>query len=235
MMSLSNVSMYVAKGKIKAVIGPNGAGKTTLFNVISGALSPNKGEIIFEDKIINELPSYKRTQLGIGRTFQTVKLFKQMSVMENVMVGRHCRTKSEFFSSGFRLPKSKIEEKKIAERADAELDFVGAYETRSQAAGSLPIGLQKSVEVARALATDPKLLLLDEPAGGLNDKETAHFSELIKKIQEREITIILVEHDMKLVMNISDEIAVLNYGEKIAEGVPEIIKNDKRVIEAYLG
>ncbi len=234
-MSLSSVSMYVEKGKIKAVIGPNGAGKTTLFNVISGALCPNKGKIIFEDKIINDLPSYKRTYLGIGRTFQTVKLFKQMSVRENVMVGRHCRTKSGFFSSGFRLPKTKIEERKIAERADAELDFVGAYETRSQTAGSLPIGLQKSVEVARALATDPKLLLLDEPAGGLNDKETAHFSELIKKIQERDITIILVEHDMKLVMNISDEIAVLNYGEKIAEGIPEIIKNDKRVIEAYLG
>ncbi len=235
MMSLSDVSISVPRNRIKAVIGPNGAGKTTLFNIISGALNPNKGSIIFEGQPINGLPSHKRTFLGIGRTFQTVKLFKQMSVRENVMVGRHCRSSSEFFSCGLRFPKSRIEEKKIAERADAELDFVGAYDMKNQVAGSLPIGLQKTVEVARALATDPKLILLDEPAGGLNDKETERFSELIKKIQERGITVLLVEHDMRLVMNISDEIAVLNYGEKIAEGAPEAIKNNKKVIEAYLG
>jgi branched-chain amino acid transport system ATP-binding protein len=235
LMALSNISFQVKRGMIKAIIGPNGAGKTTLFNIITGSFPPTEGKIIFKGLPIERLKAHKIAQRGISRTFQTVELFGNMTVLENVMLGCHTRIKSSFFSSGFHLPRAKRREAQIKENAMKILKFIGLVDKFNDTAGSLPLGEQKILEIGRALASEPELICLDEPAAGLNETETHVASSLIRAINARGITVLLVEHDMKVIMNISDEIAVLNYGQKIAEGSPEEIQNNRMVIEAYLG
>jgi len=234
-MAIMNLSFKVMPGQIKAIIGPNGAGKTTLFNIITGVFPPTEGTIWFKGEMIHSKKSYLIAKRGISRTFQTVELFRNMTVLENVMVGRHVRTKMGLFRSGLRLPAVKNEEKYILETAEEKLNLVGLTQKAAESPSSLPLGEQKFLEIARALATNPELVLLDEPAGGLNETEILRMAGIIRKIREQGITVLLVEHHMELVMNISDEIVVLNYGEKIAEGTPEMVKNDQNVIDAYLG
>jgi branched-chain amino acid transport system ATP-binding protein len=235
LMAIQNLSFNVRAGQIKAVIGPNGAGKTTLFNLITGVIPVTYGSIKFKGRDITALKSYEIARLGVSRTFQNVRLFARMTVLENVMIGRHCRTGSSIFSAGLRLSSMKHEEKEILSDSLKILRFVGLYEKAQLIGSELPIGDQKVLEIARALATEPSLLLVDEPVAGLNDVESASVAGLIEKIRASGTTILLVEHDMKVVMGISDEILVLNYGEKIAEGLSDEVKHDERVISAYLG
>lgn len=235
LMALLNLSFTVEGGQIKAIIGPNGAGKTTLFNVITGLFPPTGGRVKFKGKGVDGLQVHEIAAMGISRTFQTVELFKNMSVLENVMVGRHSRTGSGMLRVGLRLWGVRSEEEEILREAMEWLRFVGLDGKAGENAGSLPLGEQKLLEMARALATEPDLLLLDEPASGLNEAETVKVAQLVYQIRDRGTTVILVEHDMDLVMKVSDEILVLNYGQKIAEGSPEEVKNDQRVIDAYLG
>ena len=233
--ALKGLTFTVTPGIIKAIIGPNGAGKTTLFNVITGIFPPNNGTISLDGKAINGRKSQEIARMGISRTFQNVEVFSRMTVLENVMVGRHVRSRAGILSTGLRLLRMRREERHIRTSALEYLEFVGLEHRAEELAGNLPLGEQKLLEVARALATEPKMLLLDEPAGGLNTKETEGLAALICRLKEREITVVLVEHDMTLVMDISEEILVMNFGEKIAEGKPRQIKNDPLVIQAYLG
>jgi branched-chain amino acid transport system ATP-binding protein len=235
LMALSNLSIRVKRGMIKAIIGPNGAGKTTLFNIITGSFPPTEGSVVFKGLPIDHLKAHKIAERGISRTFQTVELFGNMTVLENVMLGCHTRIRSSFLSSGFKLPLVRRKEAQIKENAMKILKFIGLSDKFNDPADSLPLGEQKILEIGRALASEPELICLDEPAAGLNETETYVASSLIRAINARGITVLLVEHDMKVIMNISDEIAVLNYGQKIAEGSPEEIQNNSRVIEAYLG
>jgi branched-chain amino acid transport system ATP-binding protein len=233
--AVDGVSFAVEKNAIKAVIGPNGAGKTTLFNLISGSLAPDSGEVYINGKPIQNLPPYRIARNGISRTFQNIKLFSHMTVLENVMVGRHLRSGSGFIPAMLHLPRSRREERDIRERSMEILAIMDIGGLADQDATSLPFGKQRILEIARALATEPSLLLLDEPAAGLNMYETAQVSEMITRIRERGITVLVIEHDMSLVMNISDEIVVLSSGKKIAEGVPMEIQKNGEVIRVYLG
>ncbi|HEX7371808.1 MAG TPA: ABC transporter ATP-binding protein [Thermodesulfobacteriota bacterium] len=233
--AIDNLSFAVAGGMIQSIIGPNGAGKTTLFNLITGIFPPSGGNFEFAGRTLNGLRPHVIARLGISRTFQNVELFGNMTVLENVMLGRHSRTSAGIFSAGFRLPGMQQEEKGIKEAALEELRFMGLESKANLNAVSLPLGEQKLLEVARALASQPRLLLLDEPAAGLNMRETGKLSETILRIRDRGITVMLVEHDMSLVMEISDGVLVLNYGRMIAEGPPRKIQRNPEVIAAYLG
>ncbi|MGC8720676.1 MAG: ABC transporter ATP-binding protein [Thermodesulforhabdaceae bacterium] len=235
LVAVNNVSFEVESGSIVGLIGPNGAGKTTVFNVITGIYRPDKGEVIFGGESITLKKSYEIVKLGIARTFQTIRLFSQLSVLENVLAGFHCRTKSWIFSAMFRLPGAQREERQKIEESLRLLEFVGIEQYYNLPAGSLSYGNQRLLEIARALATSPKLLILDEPAGGMNEKETAELIQLIRKIRDRGITVLLIEHDMNVVMDVCEKVVVLEYGSKIAEGTPEEIRRNPRVIEAYLG
>ncbi len=233
--AVNNVDFHIEEDEIVSLIGPNGAGKTTFFNLITGIYEPTSGEVKFLGEKLKKSKPYEITKLGIGRTFQNIRLFSSMTVLENVMVGQYCRTGSNLFGAIIKSPKVAKEEKMVKERALEILEFLELSDLKDEIAVSLPYGHQRRVELARALATGPRLLLLDEPAAGMNTGEKVEMTELIKKIRNKGYTILVIEHDMKLVMGISDRIVVLDYGNKIAEGLPQEIQKNERVITAYLG
>ncbi len=233
--AVNDVSFSVDQGSVKALIGPNGAGKTTLFNLISGVLSPDSGTITFNGAQVQGLMPHQVASQGMARTFQHIRLFPRMTVLENIMIGRHIHSKAGFVASMLSLPFTRKEERQIREKSLAVLDFLGITALSSSEATSLAYGQQRVVELGRALACEPKLLLLDEPAAGLNMRETAEMGRLIARIRDTGITVLIVEHDMSLVMNISDEIIVLSYGQKIADDKPLAIQKNQEVIRVYLG
>jgi len=236
LIALENVSFEVTAGEIRGLIGPNGSGKTTLMNVITGYHKPTKGEIIFEDKLITGLKPHETCSMGIARTFQNIRLFSDMSVLENVMVGHHSQTKAELGGAIFKPEWVKQEERKTREKAEDILEFVGLSEFRNRRAADLSFGQQRILEIARALATEPKLLLLDEPAANLSLPRIENLLKLLRELHDKlRVTIILIEHIIKVVMGISDRVTVLDHGLKIAEGPPEKVKRDPDVLTAYLG
>lgn len=235
LVAVNDVSFSVAAQSIVGLIGPNGAGKTTVFNCITGNYVPENGDIYFEGMSLKGQKPHVVVEMGVARTFQTIRLFQQLPVVENVLAGRHCRLQSGLLASMFQLPAQKREEKAALERAMYELDFVGLADKYAENAGSLSYGNQRLLEIARALVTDPRLLILDEPAGGMNDQETKELIGTIRAIRDRGITVLLIEHDMRLVMQVCEKLVVLEHGVKIAENVPEVVRRDPAVIEAYLG
>jgi branched-chain amino acid transport system ATP-binding protein len=236
LVATDDVDFTVPRGAIVSLIGPNGAGKTTFFNQLTGVYKPTSGSILFDGTEVSYLPPHAITKLGIGRTFQNIRLFEQMSAVENVLVGMHCRLHARIIASVIRTPKVKREEVAADEKARELLTYCGLPRRHDERSGSLPYGDQRRLEVARALATEPKLLLLDEPTAGMNPQETAEFIDFVRKVRdEKNVTVLLIEHDMKVIMGVSERITVLEYGGKIAEGTPAEIRSNERVIEAYLG
>ncbi len=237
LVAVADVDFTVPRGSISSLIGPNGAGKTTFFNMVTGAYTPTSGEILFDGREIGGLPQHRVTAAGIGRTFQNIRLFETMTALENVLVGMHCRLGSGVWPSLLRTPGQRREEAKARERARELLAYCGlARRVERQYARHLAYGDQRRLEVARALATEPKLLLLDEPTAGMNPQETIAFISFVRKARdERGLTVLLIEHDMKVVVQVSERVTVLDYGEKIAEGDAATVTSDERVRAAYLG
>jgi branched-chain amino acid transport system ATP-binding protein len=234
--AVSDFSMDIEQGQICALIGPNGAGKTTVFNMITGVYQLSGGSISFDGQNLKGVAPHDIVKLGIARTYQNIRLFKKATALENVMTGFHCRTKANMFSIVFQRKKTLEEDARIRAESERILDYLGMLDKKNEMAGSLPYGHQRLLEIARALATQPKLLLLDEPAAGMNRDEKKELIAIIQKIRKDfDLTVLLVEHDMELVMNISEFITVLNYGAKIAQGSPGEVQKNQLVIEAYLG